>query len=81
MIVYLIGIKMTDKQIEEATMKLHILVMELLEDGVSPLAIAGVVQASATKMYRTMLDEDEFEKLMKDVVDSSRRLERGETLH
>jgi len=72
---------MTDKQIEEATMKLHILVMELLEDGVSPLAIAGVVQASATKMYRTMLDEDEFEKLMKDVVDSSRRLERGETLH
>ena len=72
---------MDDKLIEDATIKLHILVMELLEDGVSPLAVAGVVQASATKMYRTMLDEDEFEKLMKDVVDSSRRLERGETLH
>ena len=72
---------MDDKLIEDATIKLHILVMELLEDGVSPLAVAGVVQASATKMYRTILDEDEFEKLMKDVVDSSRRLERGETLH
>ncbi len=81
MIVYLIGIKMTtDKQIEEATMKLHILVMELLEDGVSPLAVAGVVQASATKMYRAMLDDKEFEDLMVSVVDSSKRAE-DKTLH
>ena len=72
---------MDEEQLEEATIKLHKLVIELLEDGLSPLAVAGVVQASATKMYRTLLDEQEFEKLMGDVVSSSRYLESTKTFH
>ena len=72
---------MDEEQLEEATVKLHKLVIELLEDGLSPLAVAGVVQASATKMYRTLLDEQEFEKLMGDVVNSSKHLESNKTFH
>ena len=72
---------MDEEQLEEATIKLHKLVIELLEDGLSPLAVAGVVQASATKMYRTLLDEQEFEKLMGDVVNSSKHLESTKTFH
>ena len=55
---------MEEEQLEEATDKLHKLVIELLEEGLSPLAVAGVVQAGATKMYRTLLDEQQFEKLI-----------------
>lgn len=81
MTAYLIGIKMTDdKQLEMATVKVQLLVMELIEEGLSPLAVAGVVQASATRMYRAMLDDKEFEDLMVSVVDSSKRLE-NKTLH
>jgi len=77
----LIGIKMTDdKQLEMATAKIQLLVMELIEEGLSPMAVAGVVQASATRMYRAMLDDKEFEDLMVSVVDSSKRLE-NKTLH
>ena len=72
---------MEEEQLEEATVKLHTLVIELLEEGLSPLAVAGVVQASATKMYRTLLDEQEFEKLMGDVVNSSKHLESTKTFH
>ena len=72
---------MEEEQLEEATVKLHKLVIELLEEGLSPVAVAGVVQASATKMYRTLLDEQEFEKLMGDVVSSSKYLESTKTFH
>ena len=69
-----------DKQLEMATAKIQLLVMELIEEGLSPMAVAGVVQASATRMYRAMLDDKEFEDLMVSVVDSSKRLE-NKTLH
>ena len=71
---------MDDKQLEIATIKLQRLVMELIDDGISPLAVAGIVQASATKMYRAMLDDKEFEDLMGAVIDSSKRLD-SQTLH
>ena len=69
-----------DKQLEMATAKIQLMVMELIEEGLSPMAVAGVVQASATRMYRAMLDDKEFEDLMVSVVDSSKRLE-NKTLH
>jgi hypothetical protein len=71
---------MDDKQLEIATIKLQSLVMELIDDGISPMAVAGVVQASATKMYRAMLDDKEFEDLMGAVIDSSKLLD-SQTLH
>lgn len=71
---------MNDKELEMATVKIQLLVMELIEEGLSPLAVAGVVQASATRMYRAILDDKEFEDLMISVVDSSREL-NNKTLH
>ena len=69
-----------DIELEKATIRIQDLVMELIEEGMSPLAVAGVVQASATKMYRAILEDEEFEDLMQSVVDSSKRLE-NKTLH
>ncbi len=71
---------MDEKQLSEATIKVHNLILELIEEGLSPLAVAGVVQASATKMYRSILEDQEFEDLMQTVVDSSKKLD-SETLH
>lgn len=69
-----------DIELEKATIRIQDLVMELIEEGMSPLAVAGVVQASATKMYRAILEDEEFEDLMQSVVDSSKKLE-NKTLH
>ena len=66
---------MDDKQLEQATIRIQDLVLDLIEEGLSPLAVAGVVQASATKMYRAILEDEEFEDLMQTVVDSSKSLE------
>ena len=71
---------MDDNELEQATIRIQDLVMELIEEGMSPLAVAGVVQASATRMYRAILEDEEFEDLMQSVVDSSKRLE-NKTLH
>jgi hypothetical protein len=71
---------MDEHQLEIATIKLQDLVIELLDDGMSPMAVAGIIQASATKMYRVMLDDKEFEELMGTVIKSSKQL-HNDTLH
>lgn len=71
---------MDEHQLEIATIKLQDLVIELIDDGMSPMAVAGIVQASATKMYRVMLDDKEFEELMGTVIKSSKQL-HNDTLH
>ena len=72
--------KMDDEQLVEATIRIQDLIMDLIDKGLSPLAVAGVIQASATKMYRAILEDEEFENLMKTVVDSSRKID-SKTLH
>tara|TARA_B100000963_G_scaffold152967_1_gene133217 strand:- start:6745 stop:6957 length:213 start_codon:yes stop_codon:yes gene_type:complete len=64
---------MDDEQLEYATIRQQNLVMELIEEGLSPLAVASIVQASATKMYRTMLDDEEFEDLMITVMNTNNK--------
>jgi hypothetical protein len=71
---------MDDNELEKATIRIQDLVMDLIEEGLSPLAVAGVVQASATKMYRAILEDEEFEDLMQTVVDSSKKIE-NKTFH
>ena len=66
---------MDEKQLVEATIRIQDLIMDLIEEGLSPLAVAGVIQASATRMYRTILEDQEFEDLMQTVVDSSRKID------
>ena len=65
---------MDDEQLEYATIRQQNLVMELIEEGLSPLAVASIVQASATKMYRAMLDDKEFEDLMITVMNNRSRV-------
>ncbi len=71
---------MDEKQLVEATIRIQDLIMDLIEEGLSPMAVAGVIQASATRMYRSILEDEEFENLMQTVVDSSRKID-SKTLH
>ena len=70
---------MDDEQLENATIRQQNLVMELIEEGLSPLAVASVVQASATKMYRAILDDKEFEDLMITVMNTGNK--NAKTFH
>mgnify|MGYP001296718564 CR=1 FL=1 len=65
-----------DAKFIEAHMKVHELMTELLEDS-SPALVAGIFQACATKIYKTILTEDEFQNLMETVSTSVDK----ETLH
>tara|TARA_B100000035_G_C20950354_1_gene531695 strand:- start:275 stop:481 length:207 start_codon:yes stop_codon:yes gene_type:complete len=65
-----------DAKFIEAHMKVHELMTELLEDN-SPALVAGIFQACATKIYKTILTEDEFQNLMETVSTSVNK----ETLH
>tara|TARA_B100000424_G_C22736844_1_gene399092 strand:- start:366 stop:578 length:213 start_codon:yes stop_codon:yes gene_type:complete len=70
---------MDDEQLENATIRQQNLVIELIEEGLSPLAVASVVQASATKMYRAILDDKEFEDLMITVMNTGNK--NAKTFH
>lgn len=65
-----------DAKFIEAHTKVHELMTELLEDN-SPALVAGIFQACATKIYKTILTEDEFQNLMETVSTSVNK----ETLH
>ena len=54
-----------EQRLEEINDKLFELIVELCDDDThSPYAIAGVLMAQGMRMYKTMLDETDFEKLM-----------------
>ena len=61
-----------DKVFLQAHMRVQKIAEDLVSEGISPLAVAGIFQALATQMYRNMLDDDEFKSLMKTVIDTSR---------
>ena len=65
-----------DAKFIEAHMKVNELMTELLEDS-SPALVAGIFQACGTKIYKTILTEDEFQNLMETVSTSVDK----ETLH
>lgn len=39
-------------------------VEKLTKDGVEPIVIAGTLMAQSMRLYRTVLSDDDFEKLM-----------------
>ena len=71
------------KRFEEAHTRIVKVVEELVtENNVSILEIAGIMQATATRIYKSMLSEEEFLSLMAMVVDHSTELGADkETLH
>ena len=71
------------KRFEEAHTRIVKVVEELVtEKNVSILEIAGIMQATATRIYKSVLSEKEFLSLMAMVVDHSTELgAEKETLH
>jgi hypothetical protein len=71
------------KRFEEAHTRIVKLVEELVtKKNVSLLEIAGIMQATATRIYKEVLSEEEFISLMAMVVDHSTELgAEKETLH
>ena len=66
-----------EQQLIEAHAKINAVMNELLEE-CPPSLVAGVLQACATKIYSTILTEDEFQSLMETV---SSTVSTKETLH
>ena len=65
---------MKDDEREEKFMEAHAIIFEtivdLFEQGVSPAEVAGILQASATRIYRGILSEEEYVSLMKTVIET-----------
>tara|TARA_A100001011_G_scaffold368649_1_gene423154 strand:+ start:5160 stop:5396 length:237 start_codon:yes stop_codon:yes gene_type:complete len=53
-----------DKELNEAYDKIFQQVEELTKEGVEPIVIAGTLMAQSMRLYRTLLSEPDFEKLM-----------------
>tara|TARA_B100000965_G_scaffold37692_2_gene27827 strand:- start:4341 stop:4565 length:225 start_codon:yes stop_codon:yes gene_type:complete len=70
-----------DKSFIKAHMDAHKLMQDLVANGVNPMAVAGIFQAIATQMYRTMLDDDEFVALMASVIDTSKDTKQEEKVY
>ena len=63
----------------EAHEQVHELMADLLKDDCPPVLVAGIFQAVATKIYRTILTEEEFQRLMQTVTTTVSN--NKETLH
>ena len=65
---------MTDDEREakfiEAHTTIYDVIIELFNKGISPAEVAGILQASATRIYRGILSEEEYVALMKTVVET-----------
>ncbi len=65
---------MTKDNQEEKFLEAHALIfdtiVDLFEQGVSPAEVAGILQASATRIYKTILSEEEYVSLMKTVIET-----------
>ena len=65
---------MTKDNQEEKFLEAHAIIfdtiVDLFEQGVSPAEVAGILQASATRIYRGILSEEEYVSLMKTVIET-----------
>ncbi len=53
-----------DKELNEAYDRIFQQVEQLTKEGVEPIVIAGTLMAQSMRLYRTLLSEPDFEKMM-----------------
>ena len=53
-----------DRKLNQAYDIIFEQVEKLTKDGVEPIVIAGTLMAQSMRLYRTVLSDDDFEKLM-----------------
>ena len=65
--------KMTDKDVIEVVYnKVYHTILKLMkEEGYKPLVIAGVLMAQSMRLYKTCLEDDDFNGLIDEVVKTS----------
>ncbi len=56
--------KVDDRKLNKAYDIIFEQVEKLTKDGVEPIVIAGTLMAQSMRLYRTVLSDDDFEKLM-----------------
>ena len=56
--------KVEDRKLNKAYDIIFEQVEKLTKDGVEPIVIAGTLMAQSMRLYRTVLSDDDFEKLM-----------------
>jgi hypothetical protein len=56
--------KVDDRKLNQAYDIIFKQVEKLTKEGVEPIVIAGTLMAQSMRLYRTVLSDDDFEKLM-----------------
>jgi hypothetical protein len=51
------------------------LVLKEITQGASPSAVAGVMVAIASRMYRTTMNDEDFQKMMETIANSADKIE------
>ncbi|MBR19578.1 MAG: hypothetical protein CMA64_05480 [Euryarchaeota archaeon] len=70
-----------DKKFVEANVKVIDLIQKLLTEGMSPIQVASILQANATRIYRATLSEDEYKSLLETIWTTDPEDFHKETIH
>lgn len=70
--------EVNDQMIQDTTDKICAKIDELLGDAVDPLIISGVLMAQSLQMYRTVLPEEDFEKLADELPNMAQQAKKWE---
>tara|TARA_B100000965_G_scaffold249650_1_gene209718 strand:+ start:2123 stop:2365 length:243 start_codon:yes stop_codon:yes gene_type:complete len=77
-------IKEDERQLIKISMEIMDLTIQQIEDGATPMQIAGCLMATASRMYQETLSEEEWLALMESVIDTTTGPDKRkslETLH
>jgi hypothetical protein len=70
--------QMTDDQVKNLYVKNIEHIGNLLQEGVTPVAIAAVMVAQALSMYRTILPEEDYERMCLSLYESRDKVHKFE---
>lgn len=71
-------VEVDDQVIQDATNRICAKIDELLGEAVDPLVISGVLMAQALQMYRTVLPEEDYQRLADELPNMAQQAKRWE---
>ena len=71
-------VEVDDQVIQDATDRICAKIDELLGEAVDPLVISGVLMAQALQMYRTVLPEEDYQRLADELPNMAQQAKRWE---
>lgn len=70
-----------EQDIEKLSAMVTYFVAKMIEEGHKPLAVAGVLSAMSMTIYKTELDEFDYDHMVDTIHQSSKNKHTNETIH